>query len=326
MSELVIATFVKELKKGFAENIAYPDLLEVLYHGIIDPLNLTNKNNDAFYIDKTTASKIINRKKKGNVIKVIRQGASNQKVVDSIEAYFEKNIVKRLHKSSVYDLLENMVHIIESDSQISDMEKKELLNCANINQISKFLGCSYLYSLTRENVLEEENIIEPNFRNPKVYNMEELSIPENIINEERRYAEALFEIYGQVEHIEKFDLEMLNAYPKYQKHFSEQRGYYFSAEAVRRGTRDIYHDENQFEVLKEETYEGIKDTWEEEYKNGLVRLRRVMTQATNTRIDKCRLSKDTDWIGNMQKKGVCHFLVKEGRLEGWVREDDEEGF
>lgn len=43
-----------------------------------------------------------------------------------------------------------------------------------------------------------------------------------------------------------------------------------------------------------------------------------------TRVDKCWLSRDTDWVGNPQKKGVCHFLVKEGKLDGWVRDDDEQ--
>ena len=46
---------------------------------------------------------------------------------------------------------------------------------------------------------------------------------------------------------------------------------YFAAEAVRRGTRDIYSDESQFDVLKAETYEGVKEVWEDEYKNGYAR-------------------------------------------------------
>ena len=324
MSELVISTFVEELKNAWAEDVSDPDLLQLLYDAVAYPLNLFNKNKDAIIVDKSTCSKIMNRKKNGNVIKIIRHGASDTKVINSIENYFDKNVLNRLHKACIYDLIENMKNIIENDSLISEEKKKELLECANSNCVSKFLGHTYLYSLTRDNVLNDEKKNMCDFKTCNGYNIENISVPDNIINEERRYAEALLEIYGQTEHIEHFDIEMLNSYPKHQKHFSEQRGYYFSAEAVRRGTRDIYNNEDQFEVLKEETYEGIKDTWEEEYKNGYTRLRRVMTQASNTRVDKCWLSKDTDWIGNTQKKGVCHFLVKEGRIDGWVREDDEE--
>ena len=150
--------------------------------------------------------------------------------------------------------------------------------------------------------------------------------PAKVENYEKAYADALMEAYGQVEGIKTFDVSMLSSHHIHQQHFSEQRSYYFAAEAVRRGTRDIYNDDDpdQFEVLKEETFEGVKEVWEETYKDGLTRLRRVMSQASNTCVDRCWLTRDTDWIGNPQKKGVCHFLVNENKLKGWVREDDEQ--
>lgn len=49
-----------------------------------------------------------------------------------------------------------------------------------------------------------------------------------------------------------------------------------------------------------------------------------MAQATKTSLDKFRICRETEWIGNSQRKGVCHFLVGENRLKGWVREDDEQ--
>lgn len=39
-------------------------------------------------------------------------------------------------------------------------------------------------------------------------------------------------------------------------------------------------------------------------------------------INQCVLSRKTNWIGNFQRKGVCHFLVNDGTIEGWVRDDD----
>ena len=158
----------------------------------------------------------------------------------------------------------------------------------------------------------------------KRHPLREIPTPPEVIEEERKYADALMAVYGQAEGIPNFDESMLAGFPKHQQHFSDQRGYYFAAEAVRRGTRDIYSDESQFDVLKNETYEGVKEVWEEEYKSGYARLRKVMSQASATRVDKCWLSRDTDWVGNPQKKGVCHFLVKEGKLDGWVRDDDEQ--
>ncbi|MCC8066953.1 MAG: hypothetical protein LIO94_07615, partial [Clostridiales bacterium] len=94
-------------------------------------------------------------------------------------------------------------------------------------------------------------------------------------------------------------------------------------EAVRRGTRDIYNNrEDQCIYLRDEIYEGVKEVWEEQYKDGKTRLRKVMSQACNTNVDGCWLTKETAWIGNPQRKGVCHFLVNEDRLNGWVRDDD----
>lgn len=151
-----------------------------------------------------------------------------------------------------------------------------------------------------------------------------MPIPVAIANEEKKYAKALMKAYGQLENKKDFTASDLVAFPKYKEHFETQRGFYYAAEAVRRGTRDIYtqKDTDQFEVLKNEVMEGIREVWEDDYKNGMTRLRKVLAQAGLIPVAQCWLSKDTYWIGIPQKKGVCHFLVKDGSLEGWVRDDD----
>lgn len=311
LSELVFATYLKELKNAWAEEIADPDLINLLYDAVSEPMELVNKENGTITTEKSAASKIVNRQKGGNALKVIRTNAKKDKVRSSIEQYFEKNVVKRLHSDCIDDLISNLKKIIEGDSSISETKKEELLKNASRNKLAAFLGFTYLYSLTRDNVLKEIRIkttqeIEDYKRHP----LREIPTPPEVIEEERKYADALMAVYGQAEGIPNFDESMLAGFPKHQQHFSDQRGYYFAAEAVRRGTRDIYSDESQFDVLKNETYEGVKEVWEEEYKSGYARLRKVMSQASATRVDKCWLSRDTDWVGNPQKKGVCHFLVK----------------
>ena len=44
LSELVISTFVEELKNAWAEDVSDPDLLQLLYDAVAYPLNLFNKN------------------------------------------------------------------------------------------------------------------------------------------------------------------------------------------------------------------------------------------------------------------------------------------
>ena len=80
--------------------------------------------------------------------------------------------------------------------------------------------------------------------------------------------------------------------------------------------------DDEVEVVNE-MYEGVIEVWEENHKNGVEKLGKVMTQAVMTPVDRCWLNRDTDWIGNSQKKGVCHFLVNDQRLKGWVKKDDE---
>lgn len=269
MSELVFATYLKELKNAWAEEIADPDLINLLYDAVSEPMELVNKENGTITTEKSAASKIVNRQKGGNALKVIRTNANKDKVRSSIEQYFEKNVVKRLHSDCIDDLISNLKKIIEGDSSISETKKEELLKNASRNKLAAFLGFTYLYSLTRDNVLKEIRIkttqeIEDYKRHP----LREIPTPPEVIEEERKYADALMTVYGQAEGIPNFDESMLAGFPKHQQHFSDQRGYYFAAEAVRRGTRDIYSDESQFDVLKNETYEGVKEVWEEEYKSG----------------------------------------------------------
>ncbi len=77
-------------------------------------------------------------------------------------------------------------------------------------------------------------------------------------------------------------------------------------------------------MLNIEVYDGILDTWEMSYKNGMMRLQSVLKQAAVVAIQKCWLSRETDWVGNAEKNGVCHFLVNDNKLSGWVRDDDED--
>ena len=88
--------------------------------------------------------------------------------------------------------------------------------------------------------------------------LQTIDVPDSIINEERAYAAALAEIYVQELGDVSFTIERISEHEVQAKHLAEQRRYYFAAEAVRRGTRDIYKQEDQFDVLKEEIHEGVK--------------------------------------------------------------------
>ena len=46
MKELVFATVLTELKTSWEDAIAVPDLINLLYDAIAEPVGLTNKNGD----------------------------------------------------------------------------------------------------------------------------------------------------------------------------------------------------------------------------------------------------------------------------------------
>jgi hypothetical protein len=54
--------------------------------------------------------------------------------------------------------------------------------------------------------------------------------------------------------------------------------------------------------LKEETYDGIIDIYESEFPDGLARLKGVMAQVSQIKVDKCVYSQIQNWIGNSEKK------------------------
>ncbi|MBR0577230.1 hypothetical protein KCG48_12980 [Proteiniclasticum sp. BAD-10] len=149
----------------------------------------------------------------------------------------------------------------------------------------------------------------------------QLSPPDEVEIQEIPYITELLAAYGDAENMVGFDREDLASYPGYTDNFNRHRKDFFSAESVRRGIREAYGDADpdQFEVLKDETFDGIIDVWEQDFAHGFRRLGEVMIQASKIRIDRCWLVRDTDWIGNSQKKGVCHILVNDGRIKGWVK-------
>lgn len=322
LKDLVFATILSELKASWGEVIADPDLINLLYDSVTEPTELLNKNGEPITVSKGTASKIVNRQTGGNPNQSVRNNSADSRVLRSIEAYFASNVVKRLLSGSEDDLIQRLREIINEDTSIADSKKQELLLNGQKKTLAKFLASVYLYSLTRDNVLTIGG-------KPPVSASKELdpiTTPPSVVAEERNYTDALLTAYGQVEGIRDFTMDMLDTYPVHYENFSAQRKYYYAAEAVRRGTRDLYgiKDTDQFDVLKDEMFEGVTEVWEDEAKNGISRMRKVMAQATRTSLSKCRICRDTEWIGNTQRKGVCHFLVRENRLKGWVRDDDEQ--
>lgn len=149
----------------------------------------------------------------------------------------------------------------------------------------------------------------------------EVPMPDEIMDEEQVYVRELYNAYGSACAISGFCEDHLKQeeYAGYREDLSDRRIEYFAAESIKRGTQEVFGGEfaDQFEVLKQETYDGIKNTIRRKYPDGYERMLAVMEQAVRISVDKYLLATTPYWIGNDIKCGVCHHLVNEKRMK-WI--------
>lgn len=152
---------------------------------------------------------------------------------------------------------------------------------------------------------------------------EKIEPPSEIEPIELPYIEAILSAYAQAEELDSITKDSLPDLPKkYQKNFIEQRENYYNIDSIFHSIREVFEDgEEDFNRLKEDTYDGISDTCWQDYSNGYIRLIEVLKHATVITLSKSYLSQITNLIGNSEKKGVCHLLVNDGKIK-WVMEDD----
>ena len=95
---------------------------------------------------------------------------------------------------------------------------------------------------------------------------------------------------------------------------------FYAAETIRRGVLELGSGKlsDQFNVLKGETFDGVKDTAKRTHPNGFDHMLAVMEQAVNAPVNNYLLSSSPYWISGKIKKGVCHHLVNDGKLV-WVK-------
>jgi len=109
----------------------------------------------------------------------------------------------------------------------------------------------------------------------------------------------------------------LDKYPKLREDFERHRKTFFSAESLKEFSRDINDsDSKYFEEFKEEVFDGIINTIDEDAKDGFERLRKVLDRATSLQIT------DNPLVGSSNindRKGICHHLANEKDEVRWTR-------
>jgi len=131
------------------------DMVNDLMDCIIEPLNLSDKTNDAILkMSKEAVSYLLRGKRP--IHQSIMLGSKEKKVIKGAELYFEKNIVSLIIPSMKADLLENLSKAISFDVTIAEQKKTELLSLANEKTLANFLASVFLYAINKPNIMLEK--------------------------------------------------------------------------------------------------------------------------------------------------------------------------
>jgi C-terminal domain 6 of the ABC-three component (ABC-3C) systems len=134
--------------------------------------------------------------------------------------------------------------------------------------------------------------------------------PKDVQAHELRYVECLLDAY--TEHLgRRVTTEDLSAEPRLERHFKRSRGYFYSAEALGRFSRD-YFAPSAFDVVKGHVYDGVIDVVDDNYPDGLARLKKVTELAVTVQLPASDLK---PYLYPSDRKGLCHHLANDGKLQ-----------
>ena len=334
MDRLCFGTFTKVLQASLQEPNSNQAVVGLLLDMVTDEAS-DGELNENFAFKPKMATKLLNFE--DNVHKEIVTLSSKPKVMTVMPGKFAKKVVPYFIPVLIDDFIENMIRLIKNDKSISKVKNDELIALADKNKLADFLAAVYLYALNKPNreisgktdvevtgkLTSLDDIALLNEIYAKIAKPESISIPSEPTDEEMEYISQLLAAYAEATGVPALSRDEIDSYPQYKKDLRQRRKEYYAAETIRRGTREVFkiRDPDQFEILKEETYDGIFDVHAQDYKNGYDRLINVMMHVSGIQINKCQLSKLPEWIGTTEKKGVCHILVNDGTIS-WVVRDE----
>lgn len=229
---------------------------------------------------------------------------------------FSNWIWERMDESDSYD----NVSIWLNSHGITSEEPS--IACADLLEsiILDIINCSPSAQATQDTAIDLKLINDIQEKIKALPRPADVPVPNVASQDERIYIEELCLAYGDAEGMDSFSVDDLSSFPDYSDDFEDRRIDFYAAETIRRGVLELKGSNliGQFDVLKDETYNGVKDTAKRTHPNGYERLLAVMEQAVITPVTNYILSASPYWISGKIKKGVCHHLVNDGKLT-WIR-------
>ena len=229
---------------------------------------------------------------------------------------FSKWIWDRMDDSDSYD---NVVDWL-AKHDIADDDPSTA--CAKLleNILLDIINGSSMPQIAKESEIDLELIDEIQQKIKSLPRPANVPVPAVATEDEQKYISELYLAYGDAEDMDSFSGKDLSSFPDYAEDLDDRRVDFYAAETIRRGVMELGSGSlaNQFDVLKDETFAGVKDTAKRTHPNGFEHMLAVMEQAVVTPVTNYLLSTSPYWISGKIKKGVCHHLVNDDKLT-WVR-------
>lgn len=322
--------------RAFELGVTKPNMTKIakaLFEPIISLDGVVNRAGNLYVIDSKYAKAWYEQS--SDIPENIKKAATQTDMIDGIGAYFNDNIIDEvispMQASAMYSAMFKLIR----NSDLQQSVKDELLQLYDSGQQPDFLGKAFLYSLVADNTqvspdapIEEidedirtfKELIKRSHKKPK-----SIVPPDEIQDHEIGYVRELYRVYGQVSGQEYARPKDLDGEPNLRKNFNRQRKDYYLAETIHRELRDTIRldEEEGFDLLKDEVYDGVITTCEKPYNSGLDRLTAVMEHATGVPLSNNLQDRMLDWVGPGEKKGVCHMLVNDNKL-GWIEDGNDE--
>jgi hypothetical protein len=331
MEILNYGSYAKAISKGMARK-NMTQIAKVLFEFIIQNGDVVDRNGNSYLITSKQASSWY--KQEEPIPQVLVDATKLPNVVCEADTYFENEVLEHLiipqKEANTY---KEIIALVDGDDSIPQETKNDFIELHESDNQGAFLARVFMYAIACpcdsskvfkseavSNISEDVNmLIEMLQKLPKPV---ELLPPDNLAEHEMCYVNELMRAYASAAGVECLVKEDLDDYDTYRENFMRQRKDYYLAESIRESARDSLSElkTDEFQVLKEETYDGIYEVVHDDYDNGYKKLNGVMKHVTTVKLSKSLLTRLPGWIGAGEKKGMCHMLVND-KVFRWV--DDE---
>lgn len=257
----------------------------------------------------------------------ITEAVKNEAVINHIRLDFEDACNELLEEEALDLVYADLVNQVEADESLSPENKNYLLGgkgdlYSNGWRIFVYaVGNNNLTNPKKKKRKKELNpseiqrrIIELISKYPKPL---QIKVPKEITPEEMTYVSAILEAFAEdagVDVILEEELLSKGDYKKYKAKLDRYRSDFYKAESIRESLKDtkLESEVGVFKELEDDTYDGIIEKLEDYYPTSFVRMTSVLNYATTIPLRSLIAS---SWVGSAEKKGICHILVNEGRIQ-----------